>query len=222
MSMEKVHLRKLLQIFYMPDSKALSKIRQDVLADSKTENGAQSDGGDFHAPFWSDAKRHALGELDLREETKLRIASNHRRRRLYPQLMEGFLEWWNERRRWRNEPFAALPHNVKARLAVPGTPGIVKVENLLGILVGDRSNRLVYPYFSEVPTLVDEAARLGLWAMEAAFPEYQISDMRVLDVLRGRSFSTDDTPLRGNEEQLFRQKYGRVLEQWHKLKEEIG
>ena len=43
---------------------------------------------------------------------------------------------------------------------------------------------------------------------------YDLKDMRLLDVIKGRSFSTLDTPLKGDEELVFLSRYEQVLDQW--------
>jgi hypothetical protein len=134
-------------------------------------------------------------------------------------LKDGFLLWWEEKRRLRNVPFKVIEDNVKARYDAPGL-GTVKVENTLSITVGDDGHRILYPYFCEDPGLSNEAARLGLWVMSQCSTGYSTKDMRLLDVIQGRSFSDLDTPLTGNEETLFHKRYGELLKEWHTLRDE--
>jgi hypothetical protein len=115
MSIEKIHLRKLLQLFYLPANKRKSLLRADIRNDLNKALGESTDGGDFHGPFWADAKSHVAGQEDLRTAVKNRIASNKSRTRLYPLLAGGFLNWWDEKRRWRNEPFEFMSESVKAQ-----------------------------------------------------------------------------------------------------------
>ena len=42
-------------------------------------------------------------------------------------------------------------------------------------------------------------------------------EIRILDVLRGQSFSTDKTPLRGDEEQLFLTGYAALIRDYDDL-----
>jgi hypothetical protein len=95
MSIEKIHLRKLLQLFYLPDNRRRSLLRADIRIDLNKALGETTDGGDFHGPFWADAKSHVAREVDLRIKIKERIESNKGRARLYPLLADGFLSWWN-------------------------------------------------------------------------------------------------------------------------------
>lgn len=220
MSLKKIHLRKLLQIMYASDSKRIALLREDIRNDIYKEAGAESEGGDFFRPFWSDAKRHVAGDLDLKVQTDFRIEKNGRRKRLYPLLRDGFLTWWNEKRRWINEPFKFLTEQAKAQFPVPAVDGLVKIENILAVRVGDESNRLIYPYFSEEPFLQAEAARLGLWVLSSALTRYSAQDIRILDVLRGASFSLGDLPIKGNEEAIFTKKYEALVTEWEKLKDE--
>jgi hypothetical protein len=220
MSLQKIHLRKLLQIFYASNAKRTSLLRDDIRSEIRKTAGLDAGGGDFHVPFWSDAKNHASGQADLILLTKTRIAANEGRSRLYPLLQDAFLTWWNEKRRWRNEDFVVMPEPVKARLQIAELDSVVKVENLLAVRIGERTDRLVYPYFCEAPPLSEEAARLGLWALHEALKAYSIDDFRILDILRSRSFSTSDVPMQGNERALFAAKYKAALADWERLKKE--
>ncbi|MBO6678899.1 hypothetical protein [Parvibaculum sp.] len=217
MSLEKIHLRKLLQIFYAPNNKRISILRADIRQEISKGTGLSGDGGDFHTAFWSGAKRHALGAADLRALTEVYIERSPQRKRLYPLLRDGFLLWWDEKRRWRNEPFEAILPSPHGRLTFEEPAATVKVENLLSLEGGDHSNRLIYPYFSEEPRLSAEAARLGLWLMSEALPHRAIEEMRVLDVIRGASFGIADVPFQGDEQNLFLRRYGQILNEWHAL-----
>ena len=108
---------------------------------------------------------------------------------------------------------------MKARYEALGL-GTVKVENTLSITVGDDGHRILYPYFCEDPALSNEAARLGLWVMSQCITGYSTKDMRLLDVIQGRSFSDLDTPLVGDEEALFLKRYSELLKEWHTLRDE--
>ncbi|MBE9069340.1 hypothetical protein IQ260_22100, partial [Leptolyngbya cf. ectocarpi LEGE 11479] len=210
MSVHKIHLRKLLELFFLPENKLTTKLKTDVRGTVAKENGEESSGGDFYIPFWTDAKSHVAGETDLTIQTESRIDSNYRRKRLYPVLKNGFLRWWNHKRRWNNQPFQLFDQNPKSRHHINELNATVKVENTLAVKVGDDTNRIVYPYFSENPTLSEEAVRLALWMMKKAFPQYKLSDMRVLDVQRATSYSEIDVPLQGDEEDIFLRHYNKV------------
>lgn len=216
MSLKKVHLRKALKLLYLPNAKRTSSIRADLRADL-AEN---SEGGDFHVPFWADAKDHVAEISDLRESIEERIKANEGRKRLYPLLGDGFLSWWNEKRRWRNEPFKFVPESVRAQLLIPELDLTVKVENLLALRMGDHSHRIIYPYFSEEPILNEEGSRIALALLQKALPDYGLSDLRVLDVLRGASRGASDTPLVGNEMEIFMRRYSVVLQEWQDLQAE--
>ncbi|MCD7111835.1 hypothetical protein LRX75_22670 [Rhizobium sp. DKSPLA3] len=218
MSLEVVGLGKLLQTAYA--DKALQKriLRIDLNSERKKAAGHKGGSGpDFYMPFWADAKQHVMGNLDLNAATAERIAANPRRTRLYNLLKQNFLMWWEQKRRLRNEPFSIIQENLKARFEVPGR-GTLKVENTLAITIGEDGHRIFYPYFCEEPALSGEAARLGLWVMSQSIKRYDLQDMRMLDVIRGKSFSTIDTPLLGNEETLLNQKYGEVIDAWKALR----
>lgn len=179
-------------------------------------NGA-SGGSDFYVPFWSDAKNHTAGVSDLRVETDNRIEANHSRRRLYPELRDGFLDWWENRRRWTNQEIGHIPVHVKGRINFEELDATVKVENLLGLQIGPDEERLIYPYFFESPVINGHGARLSLWALSEAIPDHDPDYFRVLDISRGQSVGLGDYPLRGDEREEFELLYARVLREWQAL-----
>ncbi|HSX55709.1 MAG TPA: hypothetical protein VLG14_10455 [Sphingomonas sp.] len=187
------------------------------------EAGEQSAGGDFYGPFWSDAKDHVFGRSDLYQTTEARISSNPSRGNLYPQLRDGFLTWWNERRRWTNEPFRPS-ENLKGRYTFPDLDATIKVDNIMSVRDGQEEDHFIYPYFSPEPALTDEPARLGLWLLGKAIPNVDSRDFRLLDVIRGATFSSSPsrTPLKGDEELIFKRKYEAALREWDRLREEYN
>lgn len=221
MTITSISLRKLLCLFYAPKNLRISILRDDIRSTVAREGGHRPDGGgDFHGPFWADAKLHVLGRADLRELVAHRVAVNARRRRLYEEMRDGFLDWWEERRRWRNEPLHALEVPPHARLQIEELGCTVKVENIMGLDSGPDFHRLIYPYFAEEPPLEIEAGRLGLWAMATALPHHDPNDLRVLDVIRGRTAAIRDTPLLGTEREAFVDKYSLILREWDRLRRE--
>lgn len=223
MSFEMVGLGKLLGAMYASKSLRTRLIRDDIRRDlSKLAGGGPSGGGDFYVPFWADAKRHVSGKLDLRIKTLARVESNKQtRQRLYPLLRDGFLLWWEEKRRQRNVPFSVIEDHIKARVPLLGL-GTVKVENTLSFTVGEEGHRVVYPYFMEEPVLCAEAARIGLWLMSQCIEGFAPDQLRILDVLRSRSFSIIDEPFHGNEQMIFEAQYGALLHEWRSLKSEYA
>jgi len=222
MSIYKIHLRKLLRAFEEPENKRTTLLRGDARNELKKQNGDVSGGGDFYGPFWSDAKNHASGVIDLSVATLDRIAKNEARGRLYPKLTDGFLEWWHKKRRSRNEPISAFPYSVKKHHKIDVLNATVKVENLLSINIGGDeqghiSQRLIYPYFAEEPILTPQSIRLGLWLLSMALPDYDSRYLRILDVIRAKAFSLSDVPLRGDEEEIFIQKYSALISEWEEL-----
>lgn len=221
MSIKIVHLRKLLMLFYAPPNFRTRKIRDDIRAQLRKEAGEESDGGDFYTPFWADAKQHMFGRGDLTTSTQLRIEGNKRRQRLYEESRDGFLSWWNEKRRWRNEPIQPNELPTQARLLIPNVGGTVKVENVFALNSGPNFHRVIYPYFSEKPPIAEEAARLGLWVLSQTLGKHHdLRDMRILDVQRGSSFGTVDTGLKGDEEATFEKKYSYLISEWERLRKE--
>jgi hypothetical protein len=221
MSLENIHLRKLLKIMYLPPAKRTSALRGDIREDIARDSGVDAGGGDFYGPFWRDAKDHVFGLSDLHDSVEKRIIANPRRSNLYPKLRDGFLSWWNVSRRWTNEPFTPAT-NLKGIYRFPYLEAKVKVDNVLSVRDGHGENHFVYPYFSPEPILSEEAARLALWLLEQALPSTKSSEIRVLDVIRGHNFAPDKTPLHGNEEILFGSKYKVLLNEWRSLWSEYG
>lgn len=219
MSIHKIHLKKLLTLFYLPEGKLNSKLREDVSNHIQKELGNQSSGQDFHMPFWRDVKDHLEGSADLTEQTEARVQAHHHKKRLYPLLKEKFLEWWNEKKRWTNEGFSVLPDGPKGQHEIAGL-GIIKIENILPLNIGSQPTRYFYPYFSEKPILNEEAARIGLWIMQQALPNIPADRLRILDILRAKSFSLKKNPLQGNEEELLKYNYRKIIRRWDEIYEE--
>ncbi len=219
MALERIHLRKLLKILFLDPNRTRSAIRTDIREDRAREAGENSSGGDFYAPFWADAKNHVFGVSDLHESVNQRIDANYRRRNLYPRLRDGFLLWWNDRRRWTNEPMRP-GQSAKARFEFPHIAATVKVDNLLSVRDGLNAERYVYPYFSPEPVLSESAARLGLWLLSNALPDTPSESLRILDVIRGQTFALDRTPLQGDEEEDLQRRYVELLRQRDALREE--
>ena len=216
MAIDLISLRKLMQMMLASDRRRTSLLRADITSDRRRERDGASGGGDFHSPFWADAKGHASDLTDLRQATPARIVAAPGRARLYPLLTRGFLTWWEERRRRRNEPFTVEGGNIHGRFSFEGL-GVVKVESSLAFSIGDDGYRVVYPYFCENPELTPDIARLGLWAMSRALPQYAIDDLRILDVLRSVSYSTAESPIRGTEEEEFRAIYQALTDRRQEL-----
>ncbi len=220
MSIEKIHLRKLLRLFYAKPNLQRRILLDDIRTAERRKLEEEDKGGDFHAPFWADVKDHVAGAVDLREQTKERVESNRTRKRLYPLLTKGFLSVWEEKIRWRNEKFEFYPKTAKGQLPLNELNAIVKVENVLAVKIWDGTNRAIYPYFAEDPLLASEGARLGFWALQEALTGFNADELRILDVLRGAYFRSSDTPLLGNERSIFIEKYGAILSEWKKLRDE--
>jgi hypothetical protein len=194
-------------------------LRSDIREEIAREAGQDGGGGDFYGPFWADAKNHVFGIADLHDMVEGRVEANGRRANLYPQLRAGFLTWWNERRRWTNEPFRP-GRLLKAHFPVPNIDAVVKVDNILSVRDGASEEHVVYPYFSPQPELSENAARLGLWLLSSALPTVPLEEIRILDVIRGRTFSIDRSPLRGDEQQEFTRRYAAALNERDVLRRE--
>lgn len=220
MSLQNIHLRKIIKIMYLQGPRRVTALRSDIRDDIARERDGPSDGGgDFYGPFWRDAKDHVFGISDLHSETDERIARNSRRMNLYPQLRDGFLTWWNERRRWTNEPFR--PANaIRTTQRLRGVDADIKFANILSVRDGQDDDHFVYPYWFLEPSLTDESARLCLWALTQAFPQVNPAEFRVLDVIRGQTYSLERSPLRGDEPEIFGRRHAAALRDWRSLREE--
>lgn len=220
MSIEKINLRKVLQLFFADERQQRALLLADIRNDRAKEAGDRDSGGDFYGPFSADIKDHAAGRSNLSEQTERRIVANGRRARLYRILRNCFLEMWNEKMRWRNEPFEFAPESVKAHLPIKELGVIVKVENTVAINTWDGSHRVMYPYFSEAPALPETGARLGFWALKEALPDYHAEDFRIIDMQRRAYFRPTDVGMKGDERTQFVQRYDALLTKWRKLQDE--
>jgi hypothetical protein len=210
MSFELIHLRKIIMLCYCPENRQVSEARADIRSELARERGEAGGGGDFHTPFWRDARDHTLGVQDILASTRVRIAANPARARLYPLLAQGFLRWWDKRRRWTNEPFQRIdsPH---ARHVFENL-GTYKVEGILALRDANADDHFVYPYFSERPELSPESARVMLSCLANALPNIDRESLVVLDVLRGQSYTIDRYPLRGNEPEILMHRWTNILQ----------
>ncbi|MCT8267226.1 hypothetical protein NYQ83_08070 [Afifella sp. JA880] len=130
MSIKNIRLRKLLKLLYMPQKERQKLLRDDIRSDKAKEAGVSSGGGDFHGPFWRAVRRHVNEEGDIEDLVAESILKNERRKRLYPLLQRGFLVWWNEKRRWVNEPFEAEEIS-GFEFSVASPLAKIRVENLM-------------------------------------------------------------------------------------------
>ncbi|PYE88052.1 hypothetical protein [Phyllobacterium leguminum] len=217
MSIENIQLRKLLKLMFLDGRKRRSALRRDIREERNKqiarETGERDEGGgDFYSPFWADVRSHVFGTADLHTTVRDRIGANGRRSSLYPQLRDGFLRWWTERRRWTNEPFRQGRH-LRSHLDFTDLQARVKVDSVLSVRDANGVEHYIYPYFFPEPAITNESARLGLWVLTQAFNDVPPDEMRILDVIRGRTFSIDRSPLLGNEEEEFRGRYRRLIEE---------
>lgn len=219
MSVRNIHLRKLLKLMYLAPNRRISALRSDIRDDIARESGEAGSGGDFYGPFWSDAKAHVFGTSYLPETVQIRIAANPARANLYPQLRDGFLLWWNERRRWTNEPFRQA-EGIKTVFPVETLGAQVKIASVMCVRDARDEDHYVYPYWFPDPILADESGRIGLWLLQSALDTVESSELRLLDVIRGQTFSLERTPLVGDEEQRFRARYRALIDQWDELRSE--
>lgn len=219
MSVLDIPLRKALQLFYAEQGQRRFILKNDIRLDRKKEaGGTRSQGGDFYLPFWSDVKKHISDDGDLTEMTAIRVETNKNFKRLYPLLRDGVLELLSAKLRWSNEPIEIIPRSVHGNLRIDELGGLIRIRDALNARVREKYTRVVYPYFSEEPALSEEGGRLGLWVMQQALTNLDPDDMRIIDPLRRVFFSPETTPLRGDEEAIFHEKYKSLIKEWERLK----
>ncbi|WP_322886586.1 hypothetical protein U8C40_04085 [Sinorhizobium medicae] len=135
-------------------------------------------------------------------------------------LKDGVLELLSAKLRWSNELVEIIPQSVHGNLRIEELNGTIRIRDALHARVRGEYTRVVYPYFSEEPALSEEAGRLGLWVMQRALTRLDADDMRIIDPLRKTFFSPRTTPLQGDEETVFRERYGSLIDEWERLKRE--
>lgn len=219
MPINNLTLRKSLKLAFSENSQRRSDLRTIIRSDIARDLGEDSGGGDFYSPFWSDAKQHVLGLSDLHLDTENRIQSNLRRGNLYPQLRDGFLLWWGERRRWTNAPFDK-GHNYFGQIRIPRLDMTIRVENLMSVTDAQGDEYVIYPYFFPNPLVSVPMARLGLWVLSEALGNVASPSVRLLDVIRGQTFSMDRNPLGGNEEEQLTELLAEVMAEHDLLRSE--
>jgi hypothetical protein len=217
MSLEKIHLRKALQMLYADARLQRSLLRRDISEDRRRDEGDREGGGDFYSGFWADVKAHIAGRANINDLVAARVSANKGRARLYPALASSFDVMWREKMRWRNEPFQFAPQNLKARFNIPELQITLKIENTISIIAYDGSPRIIYPYFSEKPAVTDEAARIALVLLASAFPAQQLEDFRLVDILHRGYFRPGDLEINGREREIFISKYRALLALWRSL-----
>ncbi len=217
MSLHSIHLRKLLKFLYLQGQPRVSAFRSDIRDDLARDRDEPAGGGDFYGPFWRDAKDHVFGIADLRVQTRLRVAANSGRANLYSRLRDGFLTWWDERRRWTNEPFRQA-EALRRVCRLPGVNLEIKIANILSVRDGNGEDHFVYPYWFPEPAMTEEMGRIALWTLTIAFPNIDHAALRVLDVIRGQTYSLDRTPLQGNESAIFQRRFRDALAEWERLR----
>lgn len=219
MSIRSMPLRKFLQLMGAAPNLRTAKLREDIRNDLARQRGDETGGPDFFSPFWRSAKNHVFGFADLHTSVEEHIDANPARKNLYPRLRDGFLLWWNERRRWTNQPFTETGL-IKGNYTNIQLGVTAKIGNVLCVRDGGAENHFIYPYFSADPALSEETARIGLWVLKQAFPAVSSNELRVLDVIRGINYSLESTPLRGDEQAVFEDRIGRLVGEWDRLRAE--
>lgn len=219
MSVRSMPLRKILQLMYADSSLRTKKLRDDIRNELGRERGDRVGGPDFYSPFWRSAKDHVFGLVDLHDAVNGHIAANQARRNLYPMLRDGFLLWWNDRRRWTNRPFTEAPL-VKGVYVNDSLGVTAKIGGVMCVKDGDSEDHYIYPYFPKAPVLSEEAARVGLWVMSQTFPAIDTDQLRILDVMRGDNHSLEISPLKGNEKAIFEERFSFLIREWERLKAE--
>lgn len=223
MSLKSMHLSKLLKLFGATDSQLISELRIELRRERDKEAQGGGEGGrDFYIPFWSDARIHVIGAAHLIDLTKIRVEGSKQRQNLYPQLCQGFLKWFDGVKRGTNETVGWKEVKFHNHLDFDDLDLEVKVDNLLALQIGTERYRIIYPYFAKKPELSEKWARIALWAMTKAFPSEHVSEMEIVDVLRGRGFKGAQLSLRGDEAFLFQERYKAIRKIWKELRPHYG
>lgn len=221
MSVLDIPLRKILQYFYADDCQRRKLLKADVRLDRIKEGGGnRGQGGDFHQPFWSDVKKHLSGQGDLEQMVNDRIKKDKRLRRLYPALKDGVVDLLNEKLRWSNEPMEIIPQTLHGSVKVDSVGGIIRIKDAVHARVRGQYSRIVYPYFSEYPSIPAEGGRLALWVMRNALKDQASEDMRFIDILRHSFYSPQNAPLIGDEEDIMNKRYKTLVEDWQRITSE--
>lgn len=218
MTVHHPHLRKALCLTQLNGSALDGELRADIRNALRREVGEAAGGGDFHGPFWSDAKRSAFDELSLPQATESRIERSRQRQRLYPLLQAGFLAWWRPFRAQRNEPLRPFREELRGCFELPNSGIEIKVHSLLSLSAGDSFHRFIYPYFTEDPALGEEWAAYGLAALTNAFPEFDEDCFVLLDVLRGHAWTYSNCTVPDDSLAQFDARYQHVLNRWSELR----
>jgi hypothetical protein len=193
-------------------------LRTEARGDKARDEGKSVAGGDFYGPFWADVKEHVFGGADLRDSVRERISKNTGREKLYPVLRDGFLSWWDEQRRWTNEPFQ--PVRAPSTIYRVNELLSVRIEGMLAVQDADGEDRYIYPYFYSEPSLRNEAARIGLWVFRKAFVALPPDRFRILDVPRGRIYAADRCYLEGNESEILEERFEQLWTLWEAVRSE--
>lgn len=210
-----MHLHKILRLMSCDGKLYRRKLIEDVNQDIKREINGGSSGGEFYTPFWALAKRFVISGGDMRRETAVLIDKHSGRRNIYPKLEKGFSGWWAEKRRWRNEPFSEIRFE-PIYYSMCGWN--IKIVNVLALSGSDASQRLIYPYWYNEPAVDVSIARLGLAVIDQSVNNFKTEELRLLDIIRGRSFSVDDVRLSGGETSEFEQRLKHIVEDWNMLR----
>jgi hypothetical protein len=216
MSIDLIHLNKLLRLFYMPDNELISELRTDIRTEIKKESGYSDSGGHFYTPFWSDVKLHVLGQADLTELTADRIKVDTKKSKLYPLLRDGFLDLWQ---RGSNQRVKLIDKSPKDRYEAIADELTIKVENIMAITI-NGNERLGYPYWFPNPVLSREAARVGLWVITKTLKDQNANNVRIFDIIRSNFYSLENSPLQGDEEKILLDNFSRISKLRKKLKAE--
>lgn len=219
MALNNVSLNKLLKMFPRPLSVRQRIIRRDamdaVLKEKKLEN---EDGGNFYGEFWCDAKEFVLRGRDLTHLVRNRIRASRSKRRLYPQLRDGFLRWYAANFSGSTPAEREEIEKAFGRCSTLAPEGSVRVHGLLAWKESDGSSYLVYPYFDKDHALGTRTARLGRWTMANALADHDPTSMTILDVLRGEAYDNDNCPLTGDEEDVLSERYAGFIREWESQK----
>lgn len=225
MGFERVQLRKLLMFAALPQKDRVSRYKDDIkqrktAAAAAAQGNTLGGGGGFYGLFWKDAKDSVLENLDLVEATEKRIAEDYRKKNIFPKLLAGFQSWWRDKRRWTNEPFTE-GRRLTGRYSASDGPRAVNIENILSVSDGEGVVRHLYPYWYNEPPLTAPLAAMGLQALAHAFPEVDPTSFRILDIIRGETYSLDKVEVNEGDLDQLNELHERFCEEYDQCETDL-
>lgn len=216
MAINSMHLDRFLRLLCHDEKGLRKELLGDINTESKRAEGLKIEGGHFYSAFWADAREHINGGQHLSASTEQRIKDDPRRKNIYPLLAEGFLSLFT---RFDNSELKLLDRRPKGHLEVAEINLTLKIENIMALSIREQEY-LIYPYWFLEPRLLEEPARIGLWAIDNALKNESVNIIRLVDIIRGKRYAVDAYQPNGNEADLLKIRYRKIYDYWERLVEE--